>query len=230
LLVHLVLAVLVLVVFGRQIVSPVPREPLVAEFVPLPTDPPPESTVEKARLPEQISALRESAPTVARPAGPAYAAASAAPVRPMSPIPSLDVVPIGPGLAGLAPDGLGDGTPGRSGSGVGSGDNSGAGTDAGPRRLAAAEWIERMTSAQMRPYLPRRAAARGIDGRAWLACQVTRSHRAKNCRLLAETPRDEGFGYAALRMSRLFRIRPPAVDGEPQYDAWVRIPVVFDVQ
>ena len=129
-----------------------------------------------------------------------------------------------------APSGGGDGTAataggggtGTGGSGTGDGDGTGDGTT-----FARPEWIERLTQAQMRPYYPTIAAQSRTNGSAALACQVDAQNRARHCYVLGETPRNIGFGQAALRMSHLFQIRPPQRDGAPQYDAWVRVRIDF---
>jgi periplasmic protein TonB len=129
--------------------------------------------------------------------------------------------------------GAGDGHAGSAtGDGAGGPGSGGASHGIGPgdtMTFARPEWIQILSQAQMRPYFPRKAIYDRVDGRAALACQVDRHNRARNCRVLSESPPGFGFGIAALRMSRLFRIRPPRVNGLPERDAWVRIPIDFDV-
>lgn len=129
--------------------------------------------------------------------------------------------------AGLAagPGGTG---PGRGGAQGTTGPPPGAGSGESPA-FARPEWIERLSEAQMLPYFPRSAIQLHMNGTAWLACQVDAHNRARRCRILRETPAGYSFGPAAMRMSRLFRIRPPTRDGLPQYDAWVRIQIDFEV-
>lgn len=120
-------------------------------------------------------------------------------------------------------------TPGDGARGPGSG---GTARGIGPGEgmiFARPEWIQMPSEAQMRPYFPLRAVYDRVDGAASLACQVDRHNRARNCRVLSESPAGFGFGVAAVRMSRLFRIRPPRVNGRPAQGAWVRIPIDFDV-
>jgi periplasmic protein TonB len=131
--------------------------------------------------------------------------------------------------------GLSDAGTGTAGTGAGreaaGGPGSGQGRDgpAGPA-MVGPDWITRPTDAQMRTYFPRTAIERRTSGVAWLGCQVDAGNRARRCRILGERPAGLGFGAAGLRLSRLFRIRPPRRDGRDQYDAWVRVPIYFDIE
>ena len=136
--------------------------------------------------------------------------------------------PLPSGASGPADAGAGT-------AGQGSGAGTGNGTGAGQGREAEAtgsmfgpDWIVRPTDRQLRAHFPWTAAARRASGVAWLGCQVDSRNRARRCRVLGERPAGLGFGLAGLRLSRLFRIRPPRTDGREQYDAWVRIPIYFD--
>lgn len=63
---------------------------------------------------------------------------------------------------------------------------------------------------------PRRAYARGKDGRVTLSCLVDAHGIAEWCRVLAEDPGGEGFGRAALEMRPTFKLDPvKGADGQP---------------
>jgi TonB family protein len=144
--------------------------------------------------------------------------------------PSFSLSPVIRDTGAAGGEGAGPGDPGLGrGGGQGTiGASPGAASGASPA-FARPEWIERLSAAQMLPYFPRSAIQLHMNGTAWLACQVDAQGRARRCRILREAPQDYGFGPAALRMSRLFRIRPPQRDGLPQYDSWVRIQIDFEV-
>lgn len=89
------------------------------------------------------------------------------------------------------------------------------------------DWLRRPTGAEIARYYPERAARRGIEGRAVIGCRVSASGRLEQCTVRAETPSDEDFGAAALKMSRHFKMRPMTRDGVPVSGGTIRIPIRF---
>jgi protein TonB len=56
---------------------------------------------------------------------------------------------------------------------------------------------------------------------------VTAQGTLTNCEVTSEEPDSAGFGDAAMRMSRLFKMRPMTKDGSPVAGGTVRIPIAF---
>jgi protein TonB len=47
--------------------------------------------------------------------------------------------------------------------------------------------------------------------------------------VLSEDPADQGFGDAAIKLSKLFKMRPQTKDGAPTNGGTVRIPIRFQI-
>lgn len=62
-----------------------------------------------------------------------------------------------------------------------------------------------------------------------LDCAV-RDDFSLRCRVESETPRGQGYGRAALRIAREFRMAPETDDGESTVGARIRVPVRFDIR
>ena len=88
-------------------------------------------------------------------------------------------------------------------------------------------WISKPTAAQMERVYPRRQLEDGIGGRVTLRCSVTVTGAMANCSVASETPAGAGFGAAAMKLTRHFRISPRTEDGRAVEGAVVTIPLVF---
>jgi protein TonB len=91
------------------------------------------------------------------------------------------------------------------------------------------DWLRKPTAEDMAQYYPDRAQRLGVSGRAELSCTVTAQGTLTECSVASEDPSDQGFGTAALKMTRLFKMRPQTRDGAPVGGAKVNIPLRFVV-
>jgi len=99
----------------------------------------------------------------------------------------------------------------------------------GPPVIANPRWIARPTADQMARAYPDRALRDGTEGAATLQCSVTARGSLTGCSVMSETPGGQGFGRAAMQLSRHFRLSPRTVDGQAVEGAVVAIPLTFQL-
>ena len=81
----------------------------------------------------------------------------------------------------------------------------------------------------MARYYPERAQRLERSGSVTLQCTVNARGAVDNCSVVSEDPADFGFGDAAIRLSRLFRMKPRTRDGAAVEGGTVRIPIAFRI-
>lgn len=91
------------------------------------------------------------------------------------------------------------------------------------------DWSSRPTAEDMERFYPERAKRLDQSGRATLQCRITAKGSVADCSVLAEDPMGYGFGEAALKLSKLFRMKPKLQDGQAVEGAAVKIPIAFRI-
>jgi TonB family protein len=86
------------------------------------------------------------------------------------------------------------------------------------------QWIERPSDI---PLHPNPAWERIPEAHVVLRCSVDDGGGLIRCGILSEEPSGLGFGVAALRLSRDFRMAPKTRDGRPTAGGSVDVPITF---
>jgi protein TonB len=98
-----------------------------------------------------------------------------------------------------------------------------------PSVITNPDWQRKPSGEDIARYYPERAQRMNVEGRATISCQVSAKGTLESCSLVSEDPSDQDFGSAAMRMSKLFRMKPKTADGAPVEGGTVRIPIRFQL-
>lgn len=94
-------------------------------------------------------------------------------------------------------------------------------------RITAPDWARVPSPEDIARYYPDRAQRMSVEGRVKMNCSVTAKGTLESCSVVSETPGDQDFGQSAIRLSRLYRMRPKTLDGSALMGGTVEVFIDF---
>ena len=98
-----------------------------------------------------------------------------------------------------------------------------------PRAIVQPHWLSLPTADQLMGAYPQRALELGKAGTAVLSCAVTATGAVHDCAVTSETPAGFGFGAAAQKLQRYFRMTPKTEDGQAVEGGVVSVSIRFSL-
>lgn len=90
----------------------------------------------------------------------------------------------------------------------------------------APDWLIKPDGDRIARYYPERAMREGVEGGATIVCVVRTDTLLHDCAVQSETPANDGFGDAAVKLAGEMRMAPAIRQGLP-VEAQVRVPLAF---
>jgi TonB family protein len=96
-----------------------------------------------------------------------------------------------------------------------------------PRVVGKPDWVQTPTAKDLVAWYPEAAEKAKVTGMVVMNCRVKKDGYLRACKVSKQDPAKYGFGEAALKMSKSFRMKEIDGDGHSTAGAQVTIPIKF---